>query len=127
MVYNWEDYKNVITRLYVQENKQVDEIIEYMSHHYDFKPRYVCPTHPTPGLHLGFFGTAMRSPVRRGALSPAIDLRWVRARPRLPPVVVYIVIVFSLLTLMTANAHTSCNFAFGSFPRNTSLPLTMPP
>ncbi|KAJ4397524.1 hypothetical protein N0V93_001755 [Gnomoniopsis smithogilvyi] len=38
MVYNWEDYKDVITRLYTQENKQVDEIMRYMSHHYDFKP-----------------------------------------------------------------------------------------
>ncbi|KAJ4424369.1 hypothetical protein N0V82_000888 [Gnomoniopsis sp. IMI 355080] len=38
MVYNWEEYKDVITRLYVQENKPVDEIMRYMSRHYDFKP-----------------------------------------------------------------------------------------
>lgn len=68
MVYNWDEYKDVITRLYVQENKPVDEIMRYMSRHYDFKPRYV---RLTPGLHLGFVGTATRSPVRRCAVSPA--------------------------------------------------------
>lgn len=75
MVYNWEDYKDIITRLYVQENKQVDEIIRYMRNQYDFKPRYVPPT---PGfaswlLRFGddFFGASgRRVPCRRPASVP---------------------------------------------------------
>lgn len=77
MVYNWEDYKDIITRLYVQENKQVDEIIRYMRNHYDFKPRYV---QPTPGfasrlLRYGddlFGASGRRVPCRRPASVPEV-------------------------------------------------------
>lgn len=47
MVFNWDTYRDVITRLYVQENKQVDEIMRFMSSNYDFKPRYV-DVRPSP-------------------------------------------------------------------------------
>lgn len=41
MVYDWEPHKETITHLYVQQNKQVDEIIEYMRANHNFTPRYV--------------------------------------------------------------------------------------
>lgn len=41
MVYDWEPHKDTITHLYVDENKQVDEIIEYMRMNHGFAPRYV--------------------------------------------------------------------------------------
>lgn len=84
MVFNWDTYKDVITRLYVQENKQVDEIMRFMSTTYDFKPRYVRPIRPIRPLCTLASGTAMRSPVRRRGLSPAVDPRLdgPRSRPR---------------------------------------------
>lgn len=73
MVYNWEDYRDIITRLYVQDNKQVDEIIRYMRNQYDFKPRYV---QPTPGFASwlfrygdAFFGASVRRVARRTPVS----------------------------------------------------------
>lgn len=41
MVYDWESHKDTIRRLYVDEGKQVDSIMEYMRVVYDFKPRFV--------------------------------------------------------------------------------------
>lgn len=38
MVYDWEAHKDTITRLYVDEEKQVDEILEYMRTHHNFCP-----------------------------------------------------------------------------------------
>lgn len=41
MVYDWAQHRHVITRLYVDESKPVDEIIRHMRTHYGFTPRYV--------------------------------------------------------------------------------------
>lgn len=41
MVYNWDPHREVCYRLYVEEKRSLDEIVEYMREHYDFTPRYV--------------------------------------------------------------------------------------
>lgn len=41
MGYPWDSHKDVIERLYVTDNKKVNEIMEYMRNHHDFTPRYV--------------------------------------------------------------------------------------
>lgn len=38
MVYDWEAHKDTISRLYVDEDKQVDEILEFMRTHHNFCP-----------------------------------------------------------------------------------------
>ncbi|GAB1310020.1 Clr5 domain-containing protein [Madurella fahalii] len=38
MVYNWDPHREVCYRLYVEEKRSLDEIVEYMREHYDFTP-----------------------------------------------------------------------------------------
>lgn len=72
MVYDWEAHKDTISHLYVQENKQVDDIIEYMRVNHDFTPRYVsillinCPP-----ISASLASPGPRSVRRGSALSPA--------------------------------------------------------
>lgn len=82
MVYDWKAHKDIITRLYTEENLQVDEIIEYLRVNYNFAPRYVRPFCTfTPTL-----ATATRPGLLRRVLSPAVEPPplpgQLRARPR---------------------------------------------
>lgn len=39
MVYNWDRFQDIITHLYVTEQKPVDEIVKYMRIKHGFTPR----------------------------------------------------------------------------------------
>jgi hypothetical protein len=39
MVYNWDAHREICRRLFVEEKKSLDEVVEYMREHYDFTPR----------------------------------------------------------------------------------------
>jgi hypothetical protein len=41
MVYRWRLYRDICYRLYVEENKSLDEVIQYMREEHNFTPRYV--------------------------------------------------------------------------------------
>ncbi|KAK3985361.1 hypothetical protein QBC44DRAFT_335187 [Cladorrhinum sp. PSN332] len=41
MVYKWEKHKDILHRLYVEEKKPLDEVVEIMRRDYQFMPRYV--------------------------------------------------------------------------------------
>lgn len=40
MVYDWENKEEVCYRLYIEEKKSLEEIMEYMKKEYKFTPRY---------------------------------------------------------------------------------------
>lgn len=54
MVYDWENKEELCYRLYIEEKKSLEEIMEFMKEHHKFAPRYVPITHrgrynyPTP-------------------------------------------------------------------------------
>lgn len=39
MVYEWEAHKETCYRLYIEEKKSLEDIIEYMRVQHNFKPR----------------------------------------------------------------------------------------
>lgn len=41
MVYEWDKHKHICRRLYVDEKRPVDEIVEILRAQYNFTPRYV--------------------------------------------------------------------------------------
>lgn len=43
MVYRWEQHRQTCYRLYVEENKSLEEVVEYMRVHHNFTPRCVFP------------------------------------------------------------------------------------
>lgn len=40
----WEHYKPIIRRLYIDENRTLQEVIEILENEFDFKATYVCPS-----------------------------------------------------------------------------------
>lgn len=46
MVYDWENKEELCYRLYIEEKKSLEEIMEFMKEHHKFAPRYV----PTVGV-----------------------------------------------------------------------------
>lgn len=41
MVYDWENKEEICYRLYIEEKKSLEEIMEFMKEHHKFAPRYV--------------------------------------------------------------------------------------
>lgn len=41
MVYDWENKEELCYRLYIEEKKSLEEIMEFMKEHHKFAPRYV--------------------------------------------------------------------------------------
>jgi hypothetical protein len=41
MVYDWENKEEICYRMYIEEKKSLEEIMEYMKEHHKFAPRYV--------------------------------------------------------------------------------------
>jgi len=39
MGYSWEQHRQTCYRLYVEENRPLDEVVRYMREHHDFTPR----------------------------------------------------------------------------------------
>lgn len=39
MVYRWEQHRLTCYRLYVEENRTIQEVVDYMRVHHDFTPR----------------------------------------------------------------------------------------
>ena len=46
MVYDWENKEELCYRLYIEEKKSLEEIMEYMKEEHKFSPRYVRPCTP---------------------------------------------------------------------------------
>lgn len=44
MVYKWEQHRETCYRLYVEENRPMDEVVKYMREHHNFTPRCVVPS-----------------------------------------------------------------------------------
>jgi hypothetical protein len=42
MVYDWENKEEICYRMYIEEKKSLEEIMEYMKTEHKFAPRYVC-------------------------------------------------------------------------------------
>jgi hypothetical protein len=40
MVYDWENKEEMCYRMYIEEKKSLEEIMEYMKEHHKFAPRY---------------------------------------------------------------------------------------
>ena len=43
MVYDWESKEEICYRLYIEEKKSLEEIMEFMKENYKFAPRYGTP------------------------------------------------------------------------------------
>jgi hypothetical protein len=41
MVYDWENKEEICYRMYIEEKKSLEEIMEYMKEEHKFAPRYV--------------------------------------------------------------------------------------
>jgi hypothetical protein len=41
MVYDWENKEDICYRMYIEEKKSLEEIMDYMKEHHKFAPRYV--------------------------------------------------------------------------------------
>lgn len=39
MVYRWDQHREICYRLYVEENRSLDYVVQYMREHHDFGPR----------------------------------------------------------------------------------------
>lgn len=48
MVYNWEGKEDDCYRLYIEENKSVEQVAQYMKEHYNFDPRFAIPCSKSP-------------------------------------------------------------------------------
>jgi hypothetical protein len=44
MVYDWENKEEICYRMYIEEKKSLEEIMDYMKDEYKFAPRYACRT-----------------------------------------------------------------------------------
>jgi hypothetical protein len=44
MVYDWENKEDICYRMYIEEKKSLEDIMEYMKEHHKFAPRYVYST-----------------------------------------------------------------------------------
>jgi hypothetical protein len=42
MVYDWENKEEICYRMYIEEKKSLEEIMEYMKEEHKFAPRYAC-------------------------------------------------------------------------------------
>lgn len=40
MVYDWENKEEICYRMYIEEKKSLEEIMDYMKEHHKFTPRY---------------------------------------------------------------------------------------
>lgn len=40
MVYDWDNKEDVCYRMYIEEKKSLEDIMEYMKEHHQFSPRY---------------------------------------------------------------------------------------
>ena len=45
MVYDWENKQEICSRLYIEEKRSLEEVMEYLKEHYKFTPRYVFTVH----------------------------------------------------------------------------------
>jgi hypothetical protein len=43
MVYDWENKEEICYRMYIEEKKSLEEIMDYMKKEHKFAPRYVQP------------------------------------------------------------------------------------
>jgi len=43
MVYDWDRHQQTCYRLYIEERKPLEDIMEHMRVHHQFAPRYVAP------------------------------------------------------------------------------------
>jgi hypothetical protein len=50
MVYNWDAHQQTCFRLYIEEGRSLEEIMDYMKRVHDFTPRSVEPTLVEPAL-----------------------------------------------------------------------------
>jgi len=41
MVYDWENKEEICYRMYIEEKKSLEEIMEFMKEEHKFAPRYV--------------------------------------------------------------------------------------
>ncbi len=41
MVYDWENKEEICYRMYIEEKKSLEEIMDFMKEHHKFAPRYV--------------------------------------------------------------------------------------
>ena len=41
MVYDWENKEDICYRMYIEEKKSLEEIMDYMKEEHKFAPRYV--------------------------------------------------------------------------------------
>lgn len=48
MVYDWENKEEVCYRMYIEEKKSLEDIMDYMKEHHKFAPRYVMPPDELP-------------------------------------------------------------------------------
>ena len=52
MVYDWENKEEICYRMYIEEKKSLEEIMEYMKEEHKFAPRYVHSQTYFTVLHL---------------------------------------------------------------------------
>jgi hypothetical protein len=93
MVYDWENKEEICYRLYIEEKKSLEEIMEFMKEHHKFAPRYVIAP------------WALQLPYPEDTMPrPACD-------------------AYGGLTLYvaTVNGHSKRNSNGGSFPRSKTL------
>lgn len=53
MVYDWESKEELCYRMYIEEKKSLDEIIEYLKEEHQFTPRYF-PINIQPFEHSSY-------------------------------------------------------------------------
>jgi hypothetical protein len=57
MVYDWENKEELCYRLYIEEKKSLEEIMDFMKEHHKFTPRYVFLT---SRVYMVWYGMVQR-------------------------------------------------------------------
>lgn len=65
MVYDWENKEEICYRMYIEEKKSLEEIMDYMKDHHKFTPRYVSAAGSAAPSYLAVLSTPRPHPSRR--------------------------------------------------------------
>lgn len=50
MVYDWENKEEICYRMYIDEKKSLEDIMDFMKEHHKFTPRYMLAVHDRTGF-----------------------------------------------------------------------------
>jgi hypothetical protein len=57
MVYDWENKEEICYRMYIEEKKSLEDIMEYMKEEHKFAPRYDAPAAAPDAIRPPIYST----------------------------------------------------------------------